>query len=160
MSKLSAFLLAISLLSAPAFAEGVTGSCRLLNAAGTAGIEMRGGDGEIKGYTGTSEIKEISASTLGAWLTIDITYISQLAAMQHGHDPVRVKLMLVNSPVTAMFRVNYQGVLLLPTAIPGLTFPGPFQTWNSGWNNPFGVFEPTIIPTGYAAVAAAYCDLQ
>jgi hypothetical protein len=134
-------------------------SCNLVNAAGAAKLEAKGNEGTIRGLTGESIVKKVEAKKVDLGLAVTVTYESRLAAMQGGHDDVEVTLLLVPTPMTSLMGVNYQGALYLPSALPALAFPGPFQTPPSGWNNPFPGMMLSMIPTGYVMVAVAYCGV-
>lgn len=156
---LSAFLSLFFALSA--YADG---SCRLVNMAGVANLEMKSRGGEISGINGVSKIESIERSgSAGAVETYTIRYHSKLSESLgggQGGETVEVVLVVVPTPMTALMGADHTGAIYLPIGIPALMFPGPFGAMPGGWNNPFGPFVPTSIPAGYAPVAAAYCSLN
>lgn len=158
-------ILSLSLLSlfltASAFASPVSGSCNLVNALGVAKLTIERNGGEIRGINGSSPIREVRAmDSVGFVQILEIAYESRIGATFGGGHDARVQLALVASPGTALMGVNYQGMVLLPLGMPALAFPGPFSYSGGGWLNPVAPFVPTVVPAGYAPIAAAYCNLR
>lgn len=160
MRSLLLALISLSV-SASAFASP-QGSCKLVNGLGTAELVLEAdGTGEIKGLNGESPVRRVTErKNYGAYVSFEIDYTSRIASNVGRYREVKVILALVASPGTALMGVNYQGLIALPLSMPGLAFPGPFSYSGGGWLNPFGPFVPTMIPAGYAPIAAAYCNLR
>ncbi len=159
--KTLAIVFLSALFSVSAFAESVVGSCKLVNAAGLAQLTLTNQGGEISGATGSSPVHSIrTIESVGFVRMLEIEYTSRLAASHAGHETVRVVLAMVPSPATALMGVNFQGMIMLPLGVPALAFPGPFSYSGGGWLNPMAPFVPTVVPAGYAPIAAAYCNFR
>lgn len=159
--KVLAIALFSILFSVSASAESVVGSCKLVNAVGLAQLTLSNEGGNISGPTGLSPVRFVrSIESVGVVRMLEIEYSSRLAAYSTGDETVRAVLAIVPTPGTILMGVNFQGMIMLPLGASARSFPGPFSYSGGGWLNPLAAFAPAVVPSGYAPIAAAYCNFR